>query len=63
MAKIILAQVLKKKKLSKRKFAKLIGMRYDQVFRLFREGHNPKFSSLALWAKALKCKIRDLYRE
>jgi transcriptional regulator with XRE-family HTH domain len=63
MAEITLADMLKKKKLSKRQFAKLINMRYEQVFRLFRVGYDPKLSSLALWAKALRCRIKDLYRE
>lgn len=63
MAHLILGDVLKKKRLSKRQFAKLIGMRYEHVFRLFRPGYDAKLSALTKWSKALKCRIRDLYRE
>lgn len=63
MAKFILGAVLKRRKLSKRQFAKMIDMRYEQVFRLFREGYDPKLSLLSRAAKALKCKVRDLVKE
>lgn len=63
MAKIILKQALEKRKVSKRQFAIRIGMRYEHVFRLFREGYDPKWSMVNRWAKALKCRIKDLYRE
>lgn len=63
MAKLILGEVLKKKKLSKRRFAKLLDQRYENVFRYFRDGYDPKLSTLSLWAKALKCRVRDLVRE
>jgi DNA-binding Xre family transcriptional regulator len=63
MAKLILGKVLKKKKLSKRKFAKLLEIDYSNVWRLFKEGADPKLSTLAKWAKILKCKVRDLIEE
>lgn len=63
MAKFALAKYLKKRKMSKRQFAKLIEMRYEQVFRLFREGYDPKLSLLNRAAKALKCRVRDLIKE
>lgn len=63
MAKVILDEVLKRKKLSKRQFAKRLGIAYHNVFRLFHPGHDPKLSTLEKWAKALGCKIKDLYRE
>lgn len=63
MAKFVLAAVLKKKKLSKRKFAQMIDMRYDQVFRVFRDGYDPKLSFLNRASKALKCKVKDLLKE
>jgi DNA-binding Xre family transcriptional regulator len=63
MAKFILGAVLKKRRLSKRQFAKMIEMRYEQVFRLFRDGYDPKLSLLNRIAKALKCRVRDLIKE
>jgi transcriptional regulator with XRE-family HTH domain len=63
MAKHILAEVLKKKKLSKRQFAKLIGLRYEHVFRYFRAGYDPKLSVLTLWATALKMTVKSLIVE
>ncbi len=63
MPRLILAKILKEKGLSKRQFAKRLGIRYEHVFRLFRAGVNPKLSTLIAWAKALKCKVRDLIKE
>ena len=63
MAKLVLAEVLKKKGLSKRQFAKRLGKDYPGVFRYFREGYDPKLSTLEDWAKALNCRVRDLVEE
>jgi len=63
MAKLILAEVLKKKGLSKRQFAKRLGKDYPAVFRYFREGYDPKLSTLEDWARALNCRVRDLVEE
>lgn len=63
MAKLLLAEVLKKKAMSKRQFAKRLGKEYPTVFRYFREGYDPKLSVLEDWAKVLGCRIRDLYEE
>jgi transcriptional regulator with XRE-family HTH domain len=63
MAKLLLAQTLKRKGMSKRKFAKLLGMKYGNVFRLFHKEYDPKFSTLIAWSKALGVKISDLYSE
>jgi transcriptional regulator with XRE-family HTH domain len=63
MAKLLLAEVLKKKGLSKRQFAKRLGKEYPTVFRYFREGYDPKLSVLEDWSKALGCRIKDLYEE
>lgn len=63
MARHILFKVLRRKKLSKRQFAKLIGIQYHNVFRLFHDGYDPKLSVLSKWAHALKCKVRDLIEE
>ena len=63
MAKLVLDRVLKRKKLSKRKFAKMVRKDYSSVFRYFRKGYDPKLSMLALWAKVLGVKIKSLYRD
>lgn len=63
MAKLILAEVLKKRGLSKRQFAKRLGKDYPAVFRYFRDGYDPKLSTLEDWAKALNCRVRDLVEE
>jgi transcriptional regulator with XRE-family HTH domain len=63
MPKVILDKVLKKKGISKRQFAKRLGIQYHNVFRLFQDGRDPKFSTLAKWAKVLKIKVRDLIDE
>jgi transcriptional regulator with XRE-family HTH domain len=63
MQKLLLASVLKKKKISKYRFAKLLGMKPYAVFRYFRPGYDPKLSTLAKWAKVLGVRIRDLYKE
>ena len=55
--------MLEKKGLSKRQFAKLLGVSYPAVFRYFRDGYDPKLSTLRRWAKVIECKIRDLYEE
>lgn len=63
MAKLVLETILKKKNLSKRQFAKLLHMDYPSVFRFFRPGYDPKFSTLEKWARVLGVKIRDLYED
>lgn len=63
MAHHQLAEVLKKKGISKRRFAKMLGVQYAGVFRYFRPGYDPKLSTLTRWAKALKVKVRDLIKE
>lgn len=63
MAKLILDEILEKKGMSKRQFAKKLGKDYPGVFRYFREGYDPKLSSLEAWAKVLGCRVRDLVEE
>ena len=63
MAKLVLDKILERKKLSKRQFAKLLKMDYPSVFRFFRPGYDPKFSTMERWAKILNVKIRDLVDE
>ncbi|MGZ3686660.1 MAG: helix-turn-helix domain-containing protein [Bdellovibrionota bacterium] len=63
MAKLLLADVLKKKKLSKRQFAKRLGIPYHYVFRYFRAGYDPKLSTVEIWARTLKVRMRDLFKD
>jgi site-specific DNA-adenine methylase len=63
MAELLLAEVLKKKKVSKRKFAKMIKTHYREIFRYCEPGYDPKLSTLEKWAKALNVRIRDLFVE
>jgi len=63
MAKLLLAAILKKKGISKRQFAKRLSMEYDNVFRFFRPGYDPKLSVLEKWAKVLGVRMRDLFKE
>ena len=50
MIQLKLEAVLKKKNLSKRQFAKKLGLTYNNVFRLFRPDYDPKLSTLEKWA-------------
>jgi transcriptional regulator with XRE-family HTH domain len=63
MAKLALGAALKKKKLSKRQFAKRLGIAYHNVFRLFHDDQDPKLSTLSRWAKIIGCRVRDLIKE
>lgn len=63
MAKLALAEMLRKRKLSKRAFAKRLGIDYHNVFRYFRPTVDPKLSTLTRWARAIGCRVRDLIRE
>lgn len=63
MPRLILDEVRKKKKLSKRQVAKRMDEDYKNVFRYFREGYNPTFETLVRIAAAMECKVRDLIKE
>lgn len=63
MVKFRLEEVLKKKGISHRRFAKMIGMDNKNVARLFKHRYDPKLSTLAKFAKLLGVKISDLYLE
>lgn len=63
MPKIILEEFLKNKKISKRKFAKSCKQDYAGSFSWYRKGYNPTFKTICMWAKALKCRVRDLIQE
>ena len=63
MTKLLLGQIIKKRGISKRQLAKMLGETYSNIFRYFREGYDPKLSTLRKWAKVLNCKVRDLFEE
>jgi len=63
MPKLLLAEMLKKRKMTRYRFAKLMGMEYQNARRYFRPEYDPKFSVLSAWARVLKCKVRDLIKE
>lgn len=60
---VILADVLSRKGISKRRFARMIGQGYSNTFRYYRPEYDPKLSTLAKWAAALGVRVRDLIRE
>ncbi len=61
--KIVLKEILKTKRLSKRQLAIRMGIPYAQVFRFFRKGWNPTIKTLERIAKAAGVKIVDLIKE
>jgi transcriptional regulator with XRE-family HTH domain len=63
MAKVRLEEILKKKKISKRKFIKLLKTDSGTARRYFQPGFNPTLATLEKFAKVLKVKIRDLIKE
>lgn len=63
MARLLLADVMKRREISKRQLAKRLKIDYSSVFRYFRKGYDPKLSTLEKWAKALGVKIRDLIED
>jgi transcriptional regulator with XRE-family HTH domain len=63
VAKTCLAKVLKRKKMTKYRFAKLIGVEYSNIVRFFRPNYDPRLSTLTRWAKALNVSIKDLVED
>lgn len=63
MAKLILAKILKAKGMSKRQFAKNLGIHYHSVFQFFKPTYNPTFKMIVRWAKAAGVKVKDLIKE
>lgn len=61
--KVALAKALKQRSMSKRQFAKLLGIDYKNVWRLFDKKSNPRFTTLVRWARLLGCRVRDLIQE
>lgn len=63
MARVVLAKVLKEKKMTKYRFAKLIGVEYSNVVRYFKADYNPRLSTLESWSKALNVSVKDLIED
>jgi DNA-binding Xre family transcriptional regulator len=63
MARVVLNEILKKKRISRYAFAKRLGIDYKNTPRMFHDGFNPRVSDLARYAKAIGCKVRDLIKE
>ncbi len=63
MARLTLQKALNKKKLSKYRFAKLMGIDYKNTPRMFKPTYDPHFSQLSRIAKAIGCRVRDLFEE
>lgn len=63
MARLILGKALKRKGISKREFAKRLGVEYKNIFRLFKPTADPRLSALNRYAKALGVRVRDLIKE
>lgn len=58
--KIHLAKVLMEYGISKRGFSKMLEEDTANVFRYFREGYNPKLSTIKKWADALEMPVGKL---
>ena len=63
MARVCLSNVLKEKKMTKYRFAKLIGVEYSNVVRYFKIDYNPRLSTLEKWAEVLKVSVNDLIED
>ncbi len=63
MARVVLTKVLKEKKMTKYRFAKLIGVEYSNVVRYFKADYNPRLSTLESWSKALNVSVKDLIED
>lgn len=63
MAKPLINEMRLKRKMTKYRFAKEIKVHYSNVNRVLDQNYDPKLSVLSRVAKALKCRIRDLFEE
>ena len=61
--KLKLETILQKKKISKYRFAQMLGLPTSSIFRYFKPDYDPKLSTLEKWAKVLELKVRDLLEE
>lgn len=63
MPRVHIERVLKKKGISHRRLAKLLGKEPKNISRLFRDGYNPRFNTLIEIARVVGCRVRDLIEE
>lgn len=63
MAKIVLSKILKEKKITKYRFAKMLKMESSNLTKVFKIGYDPKLSTLEKWAKALNVSVIDLIED
>ena len=56
-------KILEKKGVSKRQFSKLLEEDESNVYRYFRDGYDPKLSTLKKWASKLRMKVSELVKE
>ena len=63
MAKLLLADALKRKKMSKRQLAIAMGIDYRRVFSFFRPSFNPTLKTLERLAAAIGVKVTELIRD
>lgn len=56
-------KILKKKKITKYRFAKLLNIRTANVTVYFKENYNPTFNTLIKWSEILNCKVKDFIDE
>jgi len=58
-----LAKILKQKKITKYRFAKLVAVEYSNAVKYFKPGYDPRLSTLERWAKALNVSVKDLIED
>lgn len=63
VAELRLDKILEKKGISKRQFSKMLEEDESNVYRYFRDGYDPKLSTLRKWASKLKMKVSELVKE
>jgi predicted transcriptional regulator len=63
VAKVCLGKILKEKKMTKYRFAKLLKSEYSNVVPYFRPGYDPRLSTVAKWAQVLKISVKDLIED
>jgi len=63
VAKICIEKILKKKRLTKYAFAKMLNHSYSTTVRYYKPGFNPRLSTLERWAELLDVSVKDLIEE
>jgi transcriptional regulator with XRE-family HTH domain len=63
VARVVLAKILKEKKITKYRFAKMIGSDYSNIVRYFKPDFNPRLSTLEKWSEVLDVSVKDLIED